>query len=363
MSAAIPSIAAAKRFASVDALRGWAVAAMLFVNDPGDWNHVWWPFDHAEWNGFTPTDLVFPLFLFVVGVSIALGVVPQLEAGKPVAQIRRGILVRGLKLIGLGLLLHAFATWCFDREFFRPCGVLQRIGLCFIAAGFIATWLKPALQWRAIAVLLVGYWALLHFNGGYDEFVNLADRIDFAVLGVHCYALNLARTLGHDPEGLLGTLPAIATTLLGVRAGAWLRAGKTAHIFVAGIVALLLGWLVGHDIPINKNLWTSSFVLWAGGWSLLLLGAYHLAIEYWKLPAFGRRYGGNAIAAYVGAYALLCVLVALKWFEPIYRVAFVGWIAPRFGPTVASHAFALAWVALFWLQVWWMDKRKWYWKI
>ncbi len=353
-----------RRFVSVDVLRGWAVAAMLFVNDPGDWDHVWWPFDHAAWNGFTPTDLVFPLFLFVVGVSISLGIVPQLEAGKPVSAIRRGIVIRGLKLIGLGLLLHAFAMLCFHREFFRPCGVLQRIGLCFIAAGLVVTAIRrPEWQWRVIAILLVGYWALLHFNGGYDEFFNLADRIDFAVLGKWVYTLDATRTHGHDPEGLLSTLPAIATTLFGVRAGMWLREGKVARILVAGAIALVLGWLLDAQIPINKNLWSSSFVLWAGGWSLLLLGGMQVAIGRWHWPAIGRRYGGNAIAAYVGAYVLLCVLVALHGFDPLYHGLFASWITPLFGPVVASHAFALAWVVLFWLMVGWMDRRKWYWKL
>ena len=152
-----PAVTAPTRFASVDALRGITVAAMLLVNNPGDWGHVYAPLLHAPRHGCTPTDLVFPFFLFIVGVSIALGIVPRMDGGGGRAVMRNAVLRRGVKIIGLGLLLHALAFWLLDKEWFRPWGVLQRIGLCFAAAGVIALYASRGVQWVLIALLLLGY--------------------------------------------------------------------------------------------------------------------------------------------------------------------------------------------------------------
>ena len=145
------------RFTSVDALRGITVAAMLLVNNPGDWGHVYWPLLHAQWHGITPTDLVFPFFLFIVGVSIALGIVPRVEAGADPAVLRRSICMRAAKIIGLGLVLHLLAFWLMDKAWFRPWGVLQRIGFCFAVAGLFALYVRPRAQWIFIAVVLLGF--------------------------------------------------------------------------------------------------------------------------------------------------------------------------------------------------------------
>ncbi|MET1162116.1 MAG: heparan-alpha-glucosaminide N-acetyltransferase domain-containing protein [Pseudoxanthomonas sp.] len=352
-----------RRFDSVDALRGITVAAMLLVNNPGDWGHVYAPLLHSEWNGCTPTDLVFPLFLFIVGVSIALGIVPRVEAGADLAELRRAVLIRAAKIVGLGLLLHLLAFWLLDRDWFRPWGVLQRIGLCFAAAGLLATATREKAQWAIIAVLLLGYWALLVVGGSFAPWENLASRVDTALLGPMAYQFDPATGRGHDPEGLLSTLPAIATTLLGMRAGQWLRGGDTKRLLLAAVVALAVGWLWSRWLPFNKNLWTSSYVLWTAGWAMLALAACHLLVDVRKWPAWGRRFGVNAIAAYAGSAAMVYAFAGLGAWEPIYRTGFSDWMAPRFGPTLPSLAFALVFVAFWWAVVLWMDRRRWYLKL
>jgi len=351
------------RFASVDALRGMTVAAMLLVNNPGDWSHVYAPLLHSEWNGCTPTDLVFPFFLFIVGVSIALGIVPRVEAGADVASLRRAVVLRAAKIVGLGLLLHLLAFWSLDKPWFRPWGVLQRIGLCFAAAGLLATLTRAKAQWTIIVSLLLGYWALLVAGGSFAPWDNLASRVDAALLGPMAYQFDAASGRGHDPEGLLSTLPAVATTLLGVRAGQWLRDGNMKRLVLAAAIALLAGFAWSQWFPFNKNLWTSSYVLWTSGWAMLALALCHALIDERKWPALGRRFGVNAIAAYVGSAAMVYALAGLGWWEPIYRVGFSGWMTPRFGPYLPSLVFAVAFVTLWWGVVRWMDRRRWYLKL
>ncbi|MCL1635786.1 DUF5009 domain-containing protein [Luteimonas sp. SX5] len=336
---------------------------MLLVNNPGDWSHVYAPLLHAQWHGCTPTDLIFPFFLFVVGVSISLGIAPRIEGGAPRAALQYGVLLRAVRIVGLGLLLHLLAWWLLDMDHFRPWGVLQRIGLCFAAAGLSAIYLKPRLQWLVLIAILLGYWALLAWGGTYAPYGNIASRIDAALLGPLAYQFDAATGRGHDPEGLLSTLPAIATTLLGLRAGDWLRHGRVRRLRNAGVIALGAGALWTLWLPLNKNLWTSSYVLWTGGWAMLALAACHFLIDLHRWPALGRSFGVNAIAAYVGSAAMVYVFAALGWWQPIYSKGFADWMTPRFGPYAPSLAFALAFVAFWWGVARWMDKRGWHIKI
>ncbi|GAB3512177.1 acyltransferase family protein [Pseudoxanthomonas daejeonensis] len=353
----------APRFASVDALRGLTVAAMLLVNNPGDWGHVYAPLLHAEWHGCTPTDLVFPFFLFIVGVSIALGVVPRMEAGADRGALMRSVAVRALRIVGLGLLLHVLAWWWMEMPHFRPWGVLQRIGLCFLAAGAVALWLRPRAQWLLTGALLLGWWALLAWGGSLEPWVNLASRVDTALLGPWLYQFDPMTGRGHDPEGLPSTLGALATTLLGLRAGDWLRHGRPRALCIGGVAALLLGLLWAQLLPWNKNLWTSSYVLWSGGWAMLALAAAHVLVDRRRWPALGRSFGVNAIAAYAGSAVMVYLFAALGWWEPVYRIGFAGWMTPRFGPYLPSLAFALAFVGFWWLVVRAMDRRGWHIKV
>jgi predicted acyltransferase len=308
------------RFDSVDALRGLAVAAMLLVNNPGDWGQVYAPLRHAQWNGCTPADLVFPFFLFVVGVSIALAR-SRLANG--------AVLLRAARIIGLGLVLHAIAYLLLDRPEYRIPGVLQRIGLCYGAVALLAIHTRPLTHWLLFGAILSGYWAFL--SGG--------DPITPA----HNF----------DPEGLLGTPAAVATTILGLRAGEWLKRGGLRRLVVAGIAALLAGELWAQVLPLNKTLWTPSYVLWTGGWAMIALAALDRAVDLERWPALGRRPGVNAIAIYAGAWILSVVLDAARWKQPLFENGF-GWIGP---PELASLAYALAFTALWWAVAVALDRR------
>ena len=355
--------AAPPRLASLDALRGCTVAAMLLVNDPGDWGHVYAPLDHSAWNGCTPTDLVFPFFLFVVGVSVALAILPRREQGAAPTALTRTALWRGLRILALGVAINVLAALLMPGVHLRFPGVLQRIGVCFAGVALFAIHTKPRTQWFAIAVLLLGYWGLLLASGSLEAWVNIVSRTDSAVFGRFVYLIDPATGRGHDPEGLLSTLPALAGTLLGLRAGCWLRQGKLKTLLIAGVLSLLLGALWSLWLPLNKNLWTPSFVLWCAGWAMLVLLAFHLLIDRHGWPAWGRRFGVNAIAAYAGSELMQILLPALGWQQSIYQHMFAGLITPQFGPWISSLAFAVAFVAMWWLIVYVMDRRRIYLKL
>lgn len=361
---AVPlTLPAPLRWLSVDALRGVTVAAMLIVNTPGDWSHVYAPLRHATWHGCTPTDLIFPFFLFVAGISLTLSLAPRLEAGAVRAELARGLRWRALRIIVLGLALHALAWWALSADHYRPMGVLQRIGWCALAGGWLAVYTRPRTQWVIVAAVLAGYWLLLAWGGTLAPWTNLASRIDAAVLGQHAYEFDVATGRAHDPEGFLSTLPAIATTLLGVRAGDWLRSGCTRSLMALGIGGVVAGLLCSTMFPLNKNLWTSSYVLWSAGWASLALALFHELIDRRGWPAIGRSLGVNAIAMYAGSAALIYVLIALGWLDPLYHGMFARWMTPRFGPYAASLAWALAFTALWWLLAWELDRRRVYLKI
>jgi predicted acyltransferase len=362
------------RLLSLDAFRGATIAAMILVNDPGDWAHVYWPLLHVPWNGWTPTDLIFPFFLFMVGTSLTFS--RRIEARPAVA--------RALKLIGLGLLLALYPRFAIAE--LRWPGVLQRIGLCYLAAWAARRWLAPRGQALLAAALVVGYWLLMTRVTGplglppnLEPATNLSAQIDQLLLAPHVWSV----TKTWDPEGLLSTLPAIATTLLGLLAGEWLRSGRrpfalTAGLLGAGLVLTALGvawgeaapaWLL---FPVNKSIWTSSFVLLTGGLAAALFG-----LTYWVVDVAGFRrwtapfvaYGRNAITVYVGAGLLARTLLAIRWAGPdgdvrsLWERLFEGLLASWLPPYVASLAWALAFVVFFYLVALWMDRRGLYLKV
>ncbi len=361
---AVPlTLPAQTRLASVDALRGLTVAAMLIVNTPGDWSHVFAPLRHAAWHGCTPTDLIFPFFLFVAGVSLTLSLAPRLAAGVSRTELARALSWRALRIIALGLALHALAWWALSAEHFRPMGVLQRIGLCVLVSGCLLIYTRSRTQWVIVATVLAGYWLLLVSGGTLEPWTNLASRIDAAVLGEHAYAFDVATGRAHDPEGLLSTLPAIATTLLGVRAGEWLRSGNLRNLLVLGFGGVLAGMVWSTMFPLNKNLWTSSYVLWTAGWASVALALFHELIDRRGWPALGRTLGVNAITVYAGSAALIYVLIALGWLDPLYEGLFARWMTPRFGLYAASLAWALAFTGFWWFVAWGLDRRRVYLKM
>ena len=350
------AVSSSGRLASVDALRGLTVAAMLLVNDPGDWGHVYWPLEHAEWNGCTPTDLIFPFFLFIVGVSIALALGPRLERGDARAPLLRAAMGRALRILLLGVAINLLAAWLLPGRDMRWPGVLQRIGVCFAVTAALAIHTPRRAWWISLGSLLAGYAVLLHF-GGTARWDNPVDRVDGMVFGHYVWDHNAVTGQVHDPEGLLSTLPAIASTLLGLCAGTWLRAGARRALLIAGVMAVVAGWLAATVQPFNKNLWTPSFVLWTAGWAMLALLTCHVLIDRRGWPSLGRRFGVNAIAAYAGS-ELMQILLPASGLQPLlYQHGFAGWITPLAGPRVASLAWAIAFVALWWAIVWAMDRR------
>jgi predicted acyltransferase len=362
------------RLVSLDAFRGLTIAAMMLVNSPGDWGHVYWPLLHAPWNGWTPTDLVFPFFLVMVGMSLTFS--RRLDF--------RAALARSLKLVGLGLLLNLYPY--FPVALLRWPGVLQRIGLCYLAAWAARRHLTPRGQAALAAALVVGYWVVMTRVAGPEGHppnlemeTNLSAQIDRVFLVPHVWSV----TKTWDPEGLLSTLPAVATALLGLLLGEWVRSArppftKTVGLVGTGLVLTAAGVLWGEAapawllFPVNKGIWSSSFVLLTGG-----LGAALFGLTYWVVDVAGFRrwaapfvtYGKNAIAVYVAAGLLADTLLAIKWagedgvarslWKRLFEALYAGWLPPH----AASLAWALTMVVLLYLLAWWMDRRGIYLKV
>lgn len=335
---------------------------MLLVNDPGDWGHVFAPLQHAEWNGFTPTDFIFPMFLFIMGVSIALAIVPRLEQGRARAPLRNAALWRALRILLLGVAINALAAWLLPGRDMRWPGVLQRIGICFAVTGMLAIYTPRRAWWLSVIAFLAVYTLMLQLGGTLEKWVNIADRIDTAVFGHQVWSYLPATGQGHDPEGLTSTLPALASSLLGLCTGVWLRERKLGHLLATGSILMILGGLWSGSMPFNKNLWTPSFVLWTAGGATLVLVAFHLAMDRRGWPPLGRRFGVNAIAAYAGSELMQVLLPATGAQAALYG-PLARWITPLAGPCVASLSFAVLFVLLWWVIVWVMDRRHWYLKI
>lgn len=351
-----------ERLDSVDALRGLTVAAMIFVNSPGDWSHLWWPFAHAEWHGCTPTDLIFPTFLFLVGVSLALAGGPRRDAGGDLAALQRAWWWRAGRILLLGWLLAGAIALAFGTTW-RPLGVLQRIAICFAAVGWLYLHTAPRTRWIAWSLLLMGYGLLLQAGGDLGRDTSLPSRVDAWLLGPLAYRYDAATGLGYEPEGLLSTLGALASTLLGAACGDWLRRRQRRPIVLTGLACTVAGlglhltWL-----PMNKALWTPPFVLFTGGLSALALAAAHTLVDRQGWPPIGRRFGINAITAYAGSMLMVCVLGGVlvqgrSLQAGLYEQGF-GWMQPRLGAAAASHAWALGQVVFWWLVLRWMDARR-----
>ena len=305
---------ASGRLICLDIFRGLAVAGMILVDNPGSDEKVYWPIAHAEWNGWTPADFIFPSFLFLVGVSLVFSFAKRRERGDSRREILLHVVIRSLLLIAIGLFVNASPFIGVDYHALRFEGVTQRIALCYFAAAILELWSDRRGQIIAIAVCLIGYWALLRFvpvpglgvPGRDIPFMdpnhNLAAWLDRKLFMGHLFDGT------RDPEGILSTIPAIATTLLGVLTGHWLRsqkspAKKAQAMLLAGICSLVAGEVWNIWFPINKNLWTSSFAVFSGGFALVFLALLYWVLEIkrwrgaWTVPIL--VFGMNAIAGFV----------------------------------------------------------------
>ena len=357
---------ASARLESLDVFRGLTIAAMILVSTPGTWAAVYPPLDHAAWHGWTPTDLVFPFLLFAMGAAVPFALARR--RGQP-RRIRVHVLRRAVMLFLLGLVLNAIETPPpLHLDAFRIPGVLQRIAIVYAAVAVIterATWRAQA---AVAAAALVAYWAALRLvpvpgvgAGVLTPAGNLASFVDRALLGRHLL------TPLYDPEGLLSTVPAIATALCGVFAGGWLQERaphRSMWLFVAGVAATLAGLLWGRLLPINKNLWTSSFAMFSAGLAAQTLALCHWCIETLRWRTWSRpfaAYGRTPLAAYFLSVGFDSILTrwsigggeSLKSF--LYRAAFVPWLRPA---EAASLAYAIAYVVLWAIVVLEMSRRR-----
>jgi predicted acyltransferase len=373
-----------ERLVSLDVFRGLTVAAMILVNNPGNWQYVYPPLEHADWNGWTPTDLIFPFFLFIVGVSIALSIGGRLERGESRRSLIPGILKRSVKLYAIGFFLASFPFFHLSRV--RIPGVLARIAVCFLIASLIFLFTSARGQAMAAAALLAIYWILMKAalvpadyvaavvdrGGNLEKEANLAAYIDYRLLGGHLWS----QSKTWDPEGLLSSLPAIATALLGILAGRWLKSDRSQRAKILGLLAggvfcAALGQIMNLWFPINKNLWTSSYVMFTAGLALIFL-----AVCYWLVDLRGHRraafpfvvFGMNAIAVFAlsGLAAKLIGLIKEGVAQPdgtlkyvslqnyYYERFFASWASPF----NASLLFAIAFVALMYVPMYILYRKK-----
>lgn len=387
MTPEIETTNSSTRLISLDAFRGMTIAGMVLVNNPGTWSAIYAPLQHAAWHGWTPTDFIFPFFIFIVGISITLALGKRVETARAnnnnlPTKVYFKIFKRAALIFLLGLFLAAFPFWDFTRNAFldlntlRIPGVLQRIAICYLVASLIFV----NTNWRTQAIiavtLLIVYWALLTlvpvpgcaiatFD---DKACNLAAWLDRTIITEN-HIWRSAKVF--DPEGILSTLPSIATALTGILTGHWLRTPKNdlekvGGLFFAGVCGVMIGYVWNGWFPINKSLWTSSYVIFTAGMALSLL-----AFCYWLIDIKNYRrwaqpfviFGVNALALFVFSGILARILSVIKWTQASGKtVSLQQWIFETFfvllaSPYNASLLYALCYV-FFWLFLMWLLYRK-----
>jgi predicted acyltransferase len=385
-STVAPRTTTRERLLSLDVFRGITIAGMLLVNDPGTWSAIFPPLEHAEWNGWTPTDLIFPFFLFIVGITTHLSLSARRARGDDDSAIVKQILRRGIiiYLLGFAMAMFPFYQWgsidtlphatAWDRIMFRIehvriLGVLPRIAIVYICAGLLT--LKTTLRQQIviIATLLFGYWLVMTLipvpgEGTIGALLldtkdrNLAAYLDRAILGKNHTWIG---SVTFDPEGPLSTIPAIATAMLGVIAGRWIAQrekpllDRIAGLFAVGSLGMMVGLMWNWSFPINKSLWTSSYVIFTAGMACVSLATIMWIVDYYDVKWWTKPlvvFGVNPIVAFVGS-GVMARLIYTLWHvnyqgksiaiqDAIYQIVFLPWLPPR----VASLAFALSFVLL-----------------
>lgn len=363
------------RLMSLDVFRGITIASMMVVNNPGTWDAVYPPLRHAEWHGWTFTDTVFPFFLWIVGVAVTLSTAKRIERGADRVQLLGHAVRRAAILVALGLFLTLYPYFAWST--IRIPGVLQRIGICYLIAVAIYLWsgLRAQIAWTC--GLLAVYWVLMMYvpvPGGEAGVLakegNFAQWVDSLFLSGHMWTA----TKTWDPEGIVSTLPSIATVMFGIFVGHLLRlrrsdGEKASWMFVLGTILLFLGAFLNNWMPINKSIWTVSFSLFMAGMATL-----EFATCYWLIDVQGHKrwlrpfaiYGMNAIAVYVLAGVLVDTLSIIKVAGAEgTSVGLNGWIyanafAPLAAPATASLLYALCYSFVLFLAAWFMHRRGWY---
>lgn len=362
-----------ERLVSLDVFRGLTVAGMLLVNNPGTWGAIYPPLGHAAWHGWTPTDLIFPFFLFIVGITTHLSLSSRRARGDSDAVLRRQVLRRGVLIVLIGWGLSAFPFYPLERiTELRIPGVLPRIGVVYLFAGLLTLNASVKQVVGMLVVLLYGYWfamTLLPVPGGCDLGAlcldvpsrTLAAWVDRALLDGHLWKSSKT----WDPEGPLSTLPAIGTAMLGVLCGRWIALKERPLVerlngmFAVGALLMMVGLMWHWSFPINKGLWTSSYVVFTAGMAAVSIATITWIIDvqgvtWWTRPLV--IYGVNPIVAFVGSGLMARLIYSLWKVEVdgkqvsvqavVYKTVFASWLEPR----NASLAFAICFV-LFWYAI------------
>ncbi|OOG77030.1 acyltransferase family protein [Algoriphagus sp. A40] len=369
------------RYLALDVFRGITLAFMIIVNSPGNWNDLYAPLEHAHWHGFTPTDWIFPTFLFVVGnaMSFAMKKLNEMPSG----QFYRKVIKRTVLIFLVGWLLNAFPFYDLNEAGemvlknplnVRLLGVLQRIALCYFFAAIILYWGGERLGWIFSGAALLLYWPILYFFGEagdpYALATNAATKFDLAVLGAE--RLYTGEGIAFDPEGLLSTLPSIVNVIGGYLVGKMIqRKGNTVKtvqtLLIGGLLLIAAAYAWNTVFPINKKLWTSSYVLLTVGWDLLVLAGLIFLIEirnHKNWTYFFEVFGKNTLALYVLAWVVVDIFALIPVGETTlrglyYDTLFTSWLNPK----NASFFFSLSYMFLIWLIGWWMDRKKIYIKL
>jgi predicted acyltransferase len=355
------------RLISLDALRGFTIAAMVIVNNPGSWDHVYWPLRHAKWNGCTPTDLIFPFFLFIVGISITLAYTKRLEAHVPMRSIYRKIITRSVIIYLLGLFLWLWPEFNFTA--IRWTGVLQRISLVFLVCALIFLNTSWKAQVRIGAIILLLYWIIVAYLpvpgigrpdlSGPEK--NWSNYLDTLLLPGIMYRGTW------EPEGILSTFPAIVSGITGMLVGKMyltIKDGykKLAWLFFLGFAMFVAGSIWNWFFPINKNLWTSSFVLYTSGLGTMALAACILVVDilgYTRWTHLGRVYGANAITSYV----LSGMLVVVFHSEFLHGTSINRWfmdglMSLGLEPKLVSLMYAVIYMLIIYLPALFLYRKK-----
>lgn len=360
----------AKRLISLDVLRGLTIALMIMVNTPGSWTYVYAPLRHAKWHGCTPTDLVFPFFLFIVGVSMWYSFK---KYGTGITQ--KGllkVLKRFSVIFLLGLFLNAFPK--FNFEHLRFFGVLQRIAIAYAIAAILCMQFNYKQLFKVFVIILLGYWAILYFGSSSDVYglsSNVVGKVDLLLFGeTHIYK---GFGMPFDPEGLLSSIPSVATVLLGYFTGRVIvkSNGVTVAIkklIIYGTTSTIIGWFWGYLIPINKPLWTSSYVLYTGGLAMLFLVFLLWIIDVKKIDSWSKpfiHFGTNPLFIFMFSILYVKVIIylvkitniegeSLSGYSYLYKNIFV----PIAGNMIGSLLFAISHIILFWLLTYILYKKK-----
>lgn len=360
------------RLKSLDVFRGATIAGMILVNTPGSWSYIYPPLGHADWHGCTPTDFVFPFFLFIVGVScwFAFSKFDHQLTGAAA----RKILKRTFTIFLIGLLLNFFPFFNKSLGELRILGVLQRIALAYGLGAMLCLSFKDLRKLMAAGVLiLLGYWALLRFGVESDWYSlenNVVRKFDLWLLGEQ--HLWHGKGIPFDPEGLLSTIPAVVTVILGYLTGAVIKQSGSANAILSrlipgGILAIIVALIWDNWFPINKSLWTSSYVLYAGGIAMLVLSLCYWIIDVkkWQKWAFPFEvFGSNSLFVFVLSIVWVKIYFQIKLtgsdgtIKNAYNYIFSEWFQPVFGNMNGSLLFAITHIVIFWLILLWMYRRR-----